>query len=231
MEERILEYEKEIGYHFRNPSLLQNALTHSSYCMENQLPAERSYERLEFLGDAYLDAVISSVLYEKKIHSPEGSLSKLRSEIVCEKACAEIAEKLEIGKYLILGNGEERTGGREKTSILADAVESTIAAVFLDGGYEEARAFILREFTGLIDRALSGKLFQDYKTKLQEKLQKEGTCPKIEYKTVRETGPDHNKTFQVALIVNGNLISHGMGKSKKEAQQDAARAALSGEKA
>ena len=221
-------YEALIGWRFRDPGLLREALTHSSYCQENGLPPEESYERLEFLGDAVLDAFISRELYDRRAHVGEGQLTKLRALIVCEKALDLVAAHLRIGEFLFLGRGEERTGGRTKASILADAVESTLAAILLDGGQEEARRFVDREFTGLIDAALAGKLFTDYKTRLQEILQQGGACPEIRYITEAESGPDHDKTFQVRLEVNGRACGTGTGRSKKEAQQDAARKALAG---
>lgn len=220
------EYQSVLGVRFHDPTILERALTHSSCCRENGLPPEMSYERLEFLGDAYLDAFISKELYERRVHITEGSLTKLRAEIVCERSLAEIATRLRIPEFLLLGNGEEHSGGRRKPSILADVVESTLAAILLDQGPEEAERFVAREFESTVERALSGSLFMDYKTKVQEILQRGGSRPVIRYVTEAESGPDHCKTFRVRLECNGVRLGSGTGGTKKEAQQNAAKDAL-----
>lgn len=220
-----LEFEKNINYKFKNPAYLEKALTHSSFMQEKSDRCGRDNERLEFLGDAFFDAIISEALFHKLPNVAEGKLTKLRASIVCEKSLAEQARKLEIGKFMNMGKGEERMGGRERESILADALEAVMAAIFLDGGFEEVRRFILETFDETIEAALSGKLTKDYKTELQERLQVNGDI-KILYQTDKEEGPDHNKTFYVSLFAGGNKLGTGKGKSKKEAEQNAAKYAL-----
>lgn len=220
-----LEFQKNIKYEFKNPDYLEKALTHSSFVQEKNQRCGKDNERLEFLGDAFFDAVISEELFRKLTKIPEGKLTKLRASIVCEKSLAEQGKKLELGKFLKMGKGEEHMGGRERDSIVADAMEAVMAAIFLDGGFEEAKNFILRTFRDTIEDAVSGKLTKDYKTELQESLQTNGDV-KIYYQTDKEEGPDHNKTFYVSLFVDGRQIGKGVGKSKKEAEQNAARYAL-----
>lgn len=220
------EFQKVIGYQFREESLLTTALTHSSYCREHGLKAKDSNERLEFLGDAFLDAITGAELYQRLSCDDEGKLTKLRAEVVCEKSLDQVGKSLRIGDYLNMGNGEMRCGGRHRRSIVADAVEAVIGAVFLDGGYDAVENFVLREFSRLIDEAISGKLNEDHKTRLQEILQRDGSMPEIEYLLTREEGPDHDKTFYVTLMVNGQETGKGTGKNKKEAEQNAAGQAL-----
>lgn len=223
-----LDFEKIIEYSFKDKSLLEKALTHSSYCRENGIETKNNNERLEFLGDAFFDAIISTELYKRLEKVDEGKLTKTRALIVCEKSLANVAGKLKIGEYLNLGKGENNAGGRKRESILADAVEAVVGAIFLDGGYDEAVRFVEREFRETIDDALAGKLFADYKTQVQEKLQKRGQKTVISYKLDKEEGPDHDKTFYVHLVCNGKTLGSGCGKSKKEAEQNAARAAIEG---
>ncbi len=222
------DFEQILGYRFRDRELLVRALTHSSYCREKDLPHTRCNERLEFLGDAFLDAVAGEELYRRLERNDEGQLTKKRALVVCERSLAVVGKRLDIGSYLNLGVGEEHTGGRRRTSVTADAVEAVIGAIYLDGGYEAVKAFILREFRGLIDEALAGKLFPDYKTQVQEILQRGGNMPKICYELDRTEGPDHEKMFFVHLSVNGEPCGRGSGRSKKEAEQDAARHSLEG---
>ena len=219
------EFQKIIGYQFKEPVLLRKALTHSSYVREKDERCTKNNERLEFLGDAFFDAIVSEELYKRMDRVPEGTLTKIRSKVVCEKSLAEQGRRLSIGRYLYMGNGEEHAGGRNRDSILADAMEAVIGAMFLDGGYEAARSFVLATFAETLDRAVSGKLYADYKTEIQERLQAGGEV-EILYETTGEEGPDHNKTFFVNLTCNGALLGRGKGKSKKEAEQNAAKEAL-----
>ena len=170
-----------------------------------------------------LDAIVGALLYTRLPDSKEGELTKLRAQIVCEDSLNRIGQELEVGAFLRIGEGEERSSGRSKPSVIADVVEAIIGAIYLDGGYEEARAFVERVFSGLVDEAIEGKLFRDYKTKLQEMAQKNGWH--IEYRT-EDQGPDHDKTFFVHLNINGKEKGYGIGKSKKEAEQNAAESFL-----
>ncbi|MFV0517988.1 MAG: ribonuclease III [Aminipila sp.] len=220
-----IDFQKNINYKFKNAEYLDKALTHSSFVQEKNDRCGKDNERLEFLGDAFFDAIISEELFKKLTNVTEGRLTKLRASIVCEKSLAEQGRNLKIGEVLKMGKGEERMGGRNRESIIADAMEAVIAAIFLDGGFEEARKFVLRTFEGTIQNAVSGKLIKDYKTELQEHLQTNGDV-KISYHIDREEGPDHDKTFYVSLYTEGRLIGEGVGKSKKEAEQNAAKYAL-----
>ncbi len=233
------EFQEKIRYRFKDRSLLEQALTHSSFCRESCRAADKcgaygvfaenkkNNERLEFLGDALFDAVISDVLYNRMADVDEGQLTRLRALIVCESSLAEAARRLDVGRFLNLGKGEERSGGRRRTSILADAMEAVIGAMYIDGGFSQVQDFIRREFGKTIDDAVEGRLFYDYKTRIQEILQKNGNAD-INYVLDRTSGPDHDKTFYVSLIADGKLLGRGMGKSKKEAEQHAARDAITG---
>lgn len=220
-----LDFQKIIQYEFQDRNLLKNALTHSSYINEGKSQETGNNERLEFLGDAILDAVISDYLYLRLEHMEEGELTKLRAVIVCERSLAACGAKISIGSYLRLGKGEENSGGRKRGSILADATEAVIGAIFLDGGWDAVSKFVIHLFSDLIEDALSGKLHMDYKTEIQEKLQSHGET-EIGYVIEREEGPDHDKTFYANLILRGNVIGSGSGRSKKEAEQQAAKQAL-----
>lgn len=220
-----LDFQKIIQYEFQDVNLLKNALTHSSYINEGKPRETGNNERLEFLGDAILDAVISDYLYSRLENMEEGELTKLRAVIVCERSLAVCGAKISIGSYLRLGKGEENSGGRKRGSILADATEAVIGAIFLDGGWDAVSKFVIRLFSALIEDALSGKLHMDYKTEIQEKLQSHGET-EIGYVIEREEGPDHDKTFYANLILRGNVIGSGSGRSKKEAEQQAAKQAL-----
>ena len=215
-----------IGYEFRDMSLLQNALTHSSYCYEHKLKYNENNERLEFLGDAVLDAVIAEVMYHRLSENEEGDLSKLRAAVVCEESLLRKAEDLHLTDYIRMGHGEETSGvKRKKRSLVADAVEATLGAVYLDSGWESVRAVVLTLFDDIIEDALQGKLRHDYKTALQEYLQSSGN-PHIVYRIEGEQGPDHDKTFFAVLRNNGAVIGHGSGSTKKQAEQNAAKEAL-----
>lgn len=219
------EFEKVIGYTFRNPEYLERALTHSSYNKEKNTH-HKDNERLEFLGDAFFDAIVSVELFHRMGPVTEGMLTKTRAQIVCERSLAENARRLNLGKYINLGHGEDSAGGRKKDSILADAMEAIIGALFMDGGYDAAQRFVVEVFNETIDKAANGKLFSDYKSEIQEVLQAKGKGAQIIYEIDREEGPAHNKTFYVHLEYNGQILGCGSGKSKKEAEQNAAREAL-----
>lgn len=216
-----------IGYRFRNEDLLKTALTHSSYASEHKLGYEKNNERLEFIGDAYVDAVVGARLFEMMGSAHEGALSRCRADVVCEDSLAGAASDMGLGEFLYLGKGEESSGGRKKASILADAFEALMGAVILDGGYEAGRDIILRLLEDRIRLGAQGKLNKDFKTKLQEKLQEEDHNVRIEYRKVAESGPDHNKTFTVEVEVNGRTAGSGTGQSKAKAEQAAAEDALS----
>lgn len=223
----IRQLEDKINYHFLNKDLLRNAVTHSSYIKEHG-KGERSNERLEFLGDAFFDAIIGEELYRIFPNKEEGFLSRTRATLVCEKSLANEARKLKIGDHILLGNGEERSGGRNRESILADTMEAVIGAVYLDGGFEKVKEIVLELFHDVIEDAKHGKfVITDYKTALQEKLQINGNVD-IKYVLVDEMGPDHDKTFVVQLEVDGKPKTKGKGKSKKQAEQHAAEAMLEG---
>ncbi len=217
----IRKLQEKIEYTFRDTELLHRALSHSSYVNERQ-NAHQSNERLEFLGDSVLGFITAEYYYSQFKAYPEGDLTKLRAAMVCEKSLCVFARELDLGTYLLLGKGELCTGGRERPSILADAFEALIAAIYLDGGMEEAKKFVLR-----FVRKAAGTpgAFHDYKTKLQEIIQKNPE-ESVEYVHVGESGPDHDKRFTVEVHLNSNVIGRGVGKSKKLAEQEAAREAL-----
>lgn len=219
----MTELEDNIGYHFKNQSILKTALTHSSYANETKCTGG-SNERLEFLGDSVLGFVVADHLYRNFPNLPEGELTKKRAALVCEKACCGFSRQLNVGKFLQLSHGEQNSGGRTRSSILADAFEAIIAAIYLDGGMEEARSFILRFVLPLMQNA-KPKTFKDYKTALQEIIQKNPE-EKLEYVLTGESGPDHDKHFTVEVHLNSNIIGKGGGRSKKEAEQQAAREAM-----
>ena len=218
------EFESIIGYTFKDISILNNALTHSSFIASKADFLEHN-ERLEFIGDSILSMVISLLLYSKCKNSPEGSLTRYRAGIVCEQSLYNAAGRLKLGQYLLLSKGEENTGGRNRVSILADAFEAVVAAIYLDGGIKKARSFILSNLEGIINDAVENRIFSDYKSFLQEHVQKNNSG-KLSYKLLHEEGPDHDKTFEVALYLNNTMIGRGEGHSKKDAQQAAAKAAI-----
>lgn len=216
--------EEKIGYSFRDKNLLLTALTHSSYANERQSEGARCYERLEFLGDSILGAVTADFLYRHEPELPEGRMTRLRAELVCEGSLHGIAVRLGLGDYMRLGRGEEHTGGRQRPSIMADMVEALIAAMVLDGGLEPAKRFI---HSMLLDSAVldSSRPSADYKTELQELVQQKSGST-IAYELIGESGPDHNKTFTFRVSVNGAAAGEGSGRTKKEAEQMAACRAL-----
>ncbi|MDO4176422.1 MAG: ribonuclease III [Bacillota bacterium] len=220
--------QEKIGYSFRDETLLQTALTHSSFSRDRGNETTAHNERLEYLGDAFLDAIIGEELYRIFPDREEGFLTRTRASLVCEKSLVERAHEIGLGDYLRLGHGEEKTGGRNRDSILADAVEAVIGAVFLDGGYDAVKRMVLVLFEKAIKDAQEGRLVvTDYKTRLQEILQAEGILTdKVKYVDAGQKGPDHDKVFTVRLEINGVAEAEGTGKSKKQAQQNAAEAAL-----
>ena len=219
----IKDLENAIGYRFQNITLLQNALTHSSYANERWHNSLKSNERLEFLGDSILGMVVAEHLYRNYPDRPEGELTRMRADMVCENALAAIAGRIGLGEHLLLGHGEEQTGGRTRNSILADAVESVIAASFLDGGMAAARQFIDKFI--LVEVPVKKLHNADYKTALQELVQQKKNQT-LSYVLVGESGPDHDKHFEVEVSLNGRVIGAGSGSSKKRAEQMAAKAAL-----
>jgi ribonuclease-3 len=219
----LTDIQERIAHRFMNPDLLELALTHKSYANENRVPAHN--ERLEFLGDAVLGFVISEHLMNTCPESSEGDLSRLRAAIVSEPALAAIAREIGLGSFLLLGRGEDQTGGRDKDSLLANCLEALIASVYLDAGIDAVEAFVLRFFGKVITRSCTARGTQDYKTELQELCQ-ERIKQLPEYRVVSETGPDHQKQFKVELSLKGEVFGRGIGKSKKEAEQKAAKEAL-----
>ena len=213
--------QNNIGYHFKNPQLLSRALTHSSYANEYNLAAGDN-ERLEFLGDSVLGFITAEYLFSNHRDFPEGELTKLRAYAVCETSLYSYAQEIELGKYLKLGKGEERTGGRERPSVLSDAFEAVIAAIYFDGGIDEAKKFVLRFVVPYVE---AKPTFKDYKTALQEVVQ-QNHGEALEYVLVSESGPDHNKRFEIEVHLNSNVLGRGVGGSKKKAEQNAAKEAL-----
>ena len=219
----IKDLETAIGYRFHNIQLLQDALTHSSYANERWHNSLLSNERLEFLGDSILGMCVAEYLFKTFPNRPEGELTRMRADMVCEKTLASVANRICLGEHLLLGHGEEQGGGRKRESILADAVESVIAACFLDGGPEAAKQFIQKFI--LVEVPVTKLHNVDYKTTLQELVQQKKNQI-ISYMLVGQTGPDHDKQFEVEVKLNGNVVGNGIGTSKKRAEQMAARAAI-----
>lgn len=220
----MIDLQNLIGYQFKNPALLNEALIHSSYANEHKSQHIKYNERLEFLGDSVLSIVVSDYIYKNCPELPEGELTKLRASLVCEKSLYEFAKKIDLGKYLILSKGERNNGGADRPSILSDAFEALIAAIYIDGGFAPASKHILNFVIPAIKNSKKKKI-NDYKTTLQEIIQK-NPGEKLEYVLVKESGPDHNKHFVVEVHLNSNVIGKGGGRSKKEAEQQAAREAL-----
>lgn len=221
MSKDYLELEKQIGYVFQNKKLLLHALTHTSYANENRLGKLSSNERLEFLGDAVLELAVSEYLFEINKDKQEGELSKTRARLVCEAALAKHAENLLLGEYILMGKGEISTGGRTRASITSDTLEAMIGAIYLDGGFANAKEFVSRF---ILKDAQSSIFFFDSKTILQEEVQKEKKV--LSYVVLSETGPDHHKEFKVAACINDKEIGIGIGRGKKAAEQEAAYDAL-----
>ncbi len=215
--------EEKLGYRFKDPALLKNALTHSSYANENRAEGVPSNERLEFLGDSVLGFVTAKHLYAAQPAMPEGRMTRLRAELVCEHSLYGVARELGLGEYLRMGHGEEKNGGRERASILADATEAVIAAIFIDGGIEPAASFVERLV--LSPEAIRAHHASDYKTELQELVQRRPD-QQLRYTDAGETGPDHDKLFMSEVSLNGQVIGCGSGRTKKEAEQAAACQAL-----
>lgn len=216
-----------IGYEFKDVSLLTNALTHSSYSSEHRMEYTSNNERLEFIGDAYVDAAVGAELFRIMKDAPEGVLSKNRADVVREESLADAAREISLGDYIYMGKGEETTGGRNKDSILADTFEAMIGAIIIDGGYDEGKRVILSLLNSRIELAVAGKLRNDYKTMLQEKLQEKDHELRLKYTTVSESGPDHDKTFTIEVSAGFDVLGTGQGKSKSKAEQEAAKDALS----
>ena len=219
------ELEKKLNYTFRDPGLLGEALSHSSYANEHRSAGLRSNERLEFLGDSVLGFVTAEFLFLQHPDLPEGDLTRIRAALVCEQSLYEVARKLDPGRYLKLGRGEEAGGGRERTSILADATEAVFAAVYLDGGIGAASTLIHRVLLDAEKEEVVEERRRDYKTALQELVQRQADQV-LTYRMIGEEGPDHDKTFLAEVLLNGTQVGTGSGHSKKEAEQSAAKAAL-----
>ena len=213
--------EERIGYKFKNAALLETALTHSSYANEKHL-LNGCNERLEFLGDSVLGVITAEYFYHNHNNLQEGEMTKKRAACACEKSLFSFAKEIDLGDYLLLGKGEDRTGGRKRASVLADAFEALIAAIYLDGGLDEARKFVLDFVKKAADQQMK---FRDYKTELQEIIQK-NPCEHLTYVLVGERGPDHDKRFEVEVNLNSNVVGYGVGRSKKLAEQQAAKQAL-----
>lgn len=223
MEKRLEEFEERIGYRFRDRHLLEEALTHSSFANEKKKHLHNN-ERLEFLGDSVLSVIVAEHLFLNLRHVPEGELTKIRASLVCEQALYGFAKEIGLGDYLRLGKGEENTGGRDRPSVLSDAFEAVIAAIFLDGGMKAAKPYVL-SFLPKDLHPRKGDVLSDYKTALQEVIQ-QNREEKVVYVLTGESGPDHDKTFSVEVLLNSNRIGSGTGKSKKQAEQNAAKEAL-----
>ena len=217
-------FESRIDYCFKDKSLLTLALTHTSYANEAK-HIKAHNERLEFLGDSVLSIIVSKYLFSNYPNMPEGDLSKTRAALVCERSLSTFAREVELGSFLLLGNGEDQNGGRNRDSILADAFEALIAAMYLDGGIEVAEEFVLKFVSEQMKKKNIFSVFVDYKTELQEIIQ-QNKEEKVEYVVVDESGPAHDKSFSVEVHLNSNVIGRGTGKSKKIAEQLAAKEAL-----
>lgn len=227
-EERAMQIEmleKKINYKFNRKYIINRALTHSSYANQYGLSYIEHNERMEFLGDSILGFIVSEHIFRKYKTKPEGKLTKIRASIVCESSLYKKAKELGLGDFLLLGNGEEITGGRERPSMLADVYEALIAAIYLDGGMDCAKDFVLGELSDTIDLTVKEGKIKDYKTKLQEHLQADSDVS-IRYCIEKEEGPAHNRNFFSVVYVNGDKAGCGQGKSKKEAEQEAAKSAL-----
>ncbi len=218
MNRQLRELEQKTGYEFQNKKLLFQAMTHSSYANEHHMDKSRCNERLEFLGDAVLEVVSSDFLFHKYKKLPEGDLTKMRASIVCEPTLALCAGDLSLGDYLLLGKGEEATGGRERNSVVSDAMEALIGAIYLDGGFASAKEFISRFILNDIEHK---QLFFDSKTILQEMVQAMGENP-LSYELIREEGPDHNKIFEARALIGEEEVGRGTGRTKKAAESMAA---------
>lgn len=222
MEQNIEELEQRVQYTFQDKALLKHALTHSSYANEKKLGKQGCNERLEFLGDAVLELISSDFLYQKYSELPEGELTKKRASLVCEPSLAYCAREFGLQEFLLLGKGEDQTGGRQRDSIVSDATEALLGAIYLDGGFASAKEFVLHYILNDMEHK---QLFYDSKSILQEIVQEQGKTP-VEYRLVEEAGPDHNKSFTVAVYVDGCSLGEGTGHTKKAAEQAAAYQAI-----
>ena len=218
----LREFEEKIGYKFKKIELLKNAFTHTSYAHEKKI---ESNEKLEFLGDAILEFTVSDYLYKNYRNLKEGEMTKVRATVVCEQSLHQVALKYKFNELLYLGKSEKLSGGSKKTAILADSVEAVIAAIYIDAGIEEAQKFIIENLKQSIEQASKNVGKKDYKTVLQEELQKHGSV-KIEYIIIKEEGPDHDKTFVAEVKCDGKYLATGRGNTKKQAEMEAARQAL-----
>lgn len=218
----MIEAERKIGHKYNDISLLNTALTHSSYANENHT---RNNERLEFLGDSVLSVIISDYIFKRMQNVDEGDLSKFRATLVCERSLADVAQKIYLSELVFLGRGEDRTGGRKRPSVISDAFEAVLASIYLDAGIDAAREWLLPLMADKIEDVLAGKLYRDYKTTLQEIVQKGGKGT-VKYQTVSETGKEHDRRFKVQVIINGVPKNTATGHSKKEAEQKAAQLAI-----
>lgn len=218
----MVKIEEQIGYKFKNKDLLKTALSHSSYANENHT---RNNERLEFLGDSVLSIIVSDYIFKKMENVDEGDLSRFRATLVCEHSLAEISKKISLCELIFLGRGEEKTGGRRRPSIISDAFEALLGAIYLDGGMDTARTWLLSLMEDRILETLTGRLYRDYKTTLQEIVQKDGKSF-VSYKTISENGKEHDKSFEVEVYINNKPMCRAEGHSKKEAEQAAAKATI-----
>lgn len=216
------EFQKAAGYEFKKEALLVTAMTHSSYANERHCA---SNERLEFLGDSVLGLIVSNFLYKNLRKENEGELSKIRASLVCEESLARVAKRLNIGQFMRMGRGEAMSGGRNRNSILSDAFEAILAAIYLDSDYETAEKWIMMHMGDDLKQGMHGKFYHDYKTMLQEKLQRKDRG-RVTYHTINEEGPDHDKKFIVEVLVDGKVMNEGIGSNKKDAEQNAAKIAL-----
>ncbi len=214
--------EKQVGHKYKDPALLETALTHSSYANEYRI---KNNERLEFLGDSVLSIIISEYLFKTVRDINEGDLTKYRATLVCEQSLYDVSKKISLGSLIRLGRGEERNGGRERASIVSDAFEALLASIYLDAGMETAKAWLLNIMEDSIREVLAGKRYGDYKTMLQEAVQR-GSVGRVTYAVIKESGQDHNKIFDVDVMIDGVPKGRGTGSNKKEAEQNAARFAL-----
>lgn len=225
MNTSFVQLQKTIGYAFQDITFLERSLTHSTYAYEHRSDHVASNERLEFVGDGILDFVIAEILFSRSPKKNEGYLSKTRALIVCEATLASIAEQIRLGDCLLMGRGEELTGGREKPSNLSNAMEALFAACYFDGGFEQARSLILRLMESPIEAALSGELIFDYKSKILEFAQVKGDTKTVRFAILDESGPVHERVYTAAVFVNEELCGTGSGVSKKQAEQEAAKSA------
>ncbi|WP_027363566.1 ribonuclease III [Desulfotruncus alcoholivorax] len=219
------ELQRKVNYFWQDSDLLHQALVHSSYIYENKDRGDKHNERMEFLGDAVLELIISEYFYRICSEKSEGELTKMRAMTVCEPSLAEVARRLNLGQFMLMSRGEEKSGGRDRPALLADAFEALLGSVYLDGGLEEARKVALSQLSDVIEQVIAGQAIRDYKTMLQEYLQGKSQDP-ISYSVIDETGPDHDKTFTAVVEYRGNIMGKGRGRTKKEAEQQAARMAL-----